>query len=153
MFTGPNSSGKSCFNNIVHPKWLGVYVNADEIEKSLGSRGLLLSDFKVELDDAAFIDDFKTIISIIEVCITTGPKTGLILYRIIYSLSLYTTKNSLHLNTSLFFKGLIWMARTYLSVIRFGINFTHRSKIFLNLYHKTLFCFRRRFHVSLKYCS
>lgn len=60
MFAGPNGSGKSCFNNIVNTKWLGVYVNADEIEKKLKSGGILLSDFKVELDDDTFIDSFKT---------------------------------------------------------------------------------------------
>jgi predicted ABC-type ATPase len=39
MFAGPNGSGKSCFNRIVNPEWLGVYVNADEIEKQLRSGG------------------------------------------------------------------------------------------------------------------
>ena len=61
MFAGPNGSGKSCFNNIVNAKWLGVYINADEIEKNLASVGVLLLDFKVELDDETFLEHFKTI--------------------------------------------------------------------------------------------
>ena len=59
MFAGPNGSGKSCFNHIVDSKWLGVYVNADDIEKQLRSGGISLLDYKVELDDETFIDSFK----------------------------------------------------------------------------------------------
>ena len=44
MFAGPNGSGKSCFNHIVDAKWLGVYVNADDIEKELRSNGISLLD-------------------------------------------------------------------------------------------------------------
>jgi len=61
MFAGPNGSGKSCFNNIVNSKWLGVYVNADEIEKKLTSGGVFLPEFKVELDDGNFVESFKSI--------------------------------------------------------------------------------------------
>jgi len=62
MFAGPNGSGKSCFNNIVNKRWLGVYVNADDLEKQLfeGS-GIRLADFKVELDDSTFLDEFKVV--------------------------------------------------------------------------------------------
>ncbi|MGJ8655252.1 MAG: hypothetical protein ACSHX6_02290 [Akkermansiaceae bacterium] len=59
MFAGPNGSGKSRLNNYVNKKWLGIYVNADEIEKQLPSEGVSLSTFKVELDDDAFIEDFN----------------------------------------------------------------------------------------------
>ena len=55
MFAGPNGSGKSCFNHIVDSKWLGVYVNADDIEKLLRSGGILLSDYKIEIEDEVFI--------------------------------------------------------------------------------------------------
>ncbi len=59
MFAGPNGSGKSRLNNYVHKKWLGVYVNADEIEKQLHENGVLLKDFQVELDDSTFLVGFK----------------------------------------------------------------------------------------------
>lgn len=62
MFAGPNGSGKSCFNNIVNKKWLGVYVNADDIEKQLREdAGIKLVDFKVELDDSTFLEGFKAV--------------------------------------------------------------------------------------------
>lgn len=35
MFAGPNGSGKSTLKDILPPQWLGVYVNADEIEKAI----------------------------------------------------------------------------------------------------------------------
>ena len=59
MFAGPNGSGKSRLNNYVNEKWLGVYVNADEIEKQLRCKGVVLSEFKVDLDDATFLEGFK----------------------------------------------------------------------------------------------
>ena len=34
MFAGPNGSGKSTIKEILPLQWLGVYVNADEMEKS-----------------------------------------------------------------------------------------------------------------------
>ena len=59
MFAVPNGSGKSCFNHIVDSKWLGVYVNADDIEKQLRSGGISLLDYKVKIDDEVFIICFK----------------------------------------------------------------------------------------------
>lgn len=35
IFAGPNGSGKSCFNTMIEPRMLGVYINADEIEKKI----------------------------------------------------------------------------------------------------------------------
>lgn len=39
MFAGPNGSGKSTMKDLLRPEWLGVYVNADEIEKSIHQHG------------------------------------------------------------------------------------------------------------------
>lgn len=48
MFAGPNGSGKSTLKDALKQEWLGVYVNADEIEKILKSEGLInFSDFQV----------------------------------------------------------------------------------------------------------
>lgn len=52
MFAGPNGSGKSTIKDKVaglNPNWLGVYINPDEIEKSIAERGFLdLADFKLK---------------------------------------------------------------------------------------------------------
>lgn len=62
MFAGPNGSGKSCLKSVVNAKWLGVYINADEIEKSLRSEGgISLSSFKVDLPDKTFLEGFEVI--------------------------------------------------------------------------------------------
>ena len=48
MFAGPNGSGKSTIKDMLPPEWLGVYINADDIEKSIRTHGHLnLSDFQV----------------------------------------------------------------------------------------------------------
>lgn len=48
MFAGPNGSGKSTLKEYLPLEWLGVYVNADEIEKQVRlSAGLSLADFGV----------------------------------------------------------------------------------------------------------
>ena len=48
MFAGPNGSGKSTIKEMLLPEWLGIYVNADEIEKTIRRDGLLdLSCFEV----------------------------------------------------------------------------------------------------------
>jgi predicted ABC-type ATPase len=52
VFAGPNGSGKSTIKDNLPPAWLGVYVNADEIEKSARASGSLsLADFKAETDE------------------------------------------------------------------------------------------------------
>lgn len=52
MFAGPNGSGKSTIKDKVaglNPNWLGVYVNPDEIERSIAERGFVdLGDFKLK---------------------------------------------------------------------------------------------------------
>lgn len=48
VFAGPNGSGKSTIKEYLPEAWLGVYVNADEIEKGIRERGFLdLDDFEV----------------------------------------------------------------------------------------------------------
>lgn len=48
MFAGPNGSGKSTMKELLPPQWLGVYVNADEIEVELKRTGSLdLSSFRI----------------------------------------------------------------------------------------------------------
>ncbi|MDB9742011.1 hypothetical protein OAB00_04100 [Akkermansiaceae bacterium] len=46
----------------MNKKWLGIYVNADDIEKQLiEGAGILLTDFKVNLDDTSFLKEFKIV--------------------------------------------------------------------------------------------
>ena len=46
VFAGPNGSGKSTIRDLLHEEWIGVYVNADEIEKVLRrERSIELADF------------------------------------------------------------------------------------------------------------
>ncbi len=40
MFAGPNGSGKSTIKDMLPPERLGVYVNADDIEKAIRPRVL-----------------------------------------------------------------------------------------------------------------
>lgn len=48
MFAGPNGSGKSTIKDMLPAQWLGVYINADDIEKSIRNLVCLnLSDFQV----------------------------------------------------------------------------------------------------------
>lgn len=48
MFAGPNGSGKSTIKETLPPQWLGVYINADEMEKAIRSDGYLsLPSFEV----------------------------------------------------------------------------------------------------------
>ncbi|MDR3413632.1 MAG: zeta toxin family protein [Formivibrio sp.] len=48
MFAGPNGSGKSTFKDDLRPEWLGVYINADEIEKQLRTQAELnLTEFEI----------------------------------------------------------------------------------------------------------
>lgn len=53
MFAGPNGSGKSTLKDTLPPQWLGVYVNADEIEKTIRAQARLnLGDFDVSGQEA-----------------------------------------------------------------------------------------------------
>ena len=55
MFAGPNGSGKSTIKDMLPSEWLGIYINADDIEKSIRASGCLnLSDFQVAANAAEF---------------------------------------------------------------------------------------------------
>lgn len=41
MFAGPNGSGKSTLKDVLPLEWLGIYINPDEIEKTIRRDGLL----------------------------------------------------------------------------------------------------------------
>lgn len=58
MFAGPNGSGKSTMKALLAPELLGVYVNPDDIERSIRATGgrLDLATFGVQ----ASADDFVT---------------------------------------------------------------------------------------------
>lgn len=46
MFAGPNGSGKSTIKDILPDAWLGMYINADDMERSIRAQGFLdLSSF------------------------------------------------------------------------------------------------------------
>lgn len=48
VFAGPNGSGKSTIKHDLPPEWLGVYINADDMEKTIRDHGFLsLADFEV----------------------------------------------------------------------------------------------------------
>lgn len=42
VLAGPNGSGKSTIKGELKPEWIGVFVNADEIERSLRESGGML---------------------------------------------------------------------------------------------------------------
>lgn len=53
MFAGPNGSGKSTLKDILPSEWLGVYVNADEIEKAIGTHASLnLTEYAITAQTA-----------------------------------------------------------------------------------------------------
>jgi len=59
IMAGPNGSGKSTVLKAVYSQFYsGMFVNADEIEKSFKSKGFinLLGDFNLEVDDTAFVE-------------------------------------------------------------------------------------------------
>lgn len=48
VFAGPNGSGKSTILGLLRPEWIGVYVNADDIERQLRQASTLdLSPFQL----------------------------------------------------------------------------------------------------------
>lgn len=61
MFAGPNGSGKSTIKDILPAAWLGVYVNADEIEKSVRATGCLdWAAFGLDVDQAELMSFLQT---------------------------------------------------------------------------------------------
>jgi predicted ABC-type ATPase len=59
VFAGPNGSGKSTIKDMLPPQWLGVYINPDEIEKTLRATGRLdLSGFGIDANRAQGLPEF-----------------------------------------------------------------------------------------------
>ncbi len=59
MFAGPNGSGKSTLNSIISKELLGVYINADEIEKEIKKNDFLdLSSYGIESDEEIVLSFF-----------------------------------------------------------------------------------------------
>lgn len=61
MFAGPNGSGKSTINAVIRPELLGVYINPDEIEKTIRERGdfLDLAHYGVHTSAAEILTFFQ----------------------------------------------------------------------------------------------
>lgn len=54
LFAGPNGSGKSTLKEIIPNEWLGIYINPDEIEKTLRKENYLnFYDFEVTTNKEA----------------------------------------------------------------------------------------------------
>ena len=70
MFAGPNGSGKSTIKKKVesaNPKWLGVYVNPDDIESELRSdRGLNFNEFGLSLSRSRLTDSLSAAPQIVD---------------------------------------------------------------------------------------
>lgn len=59
MFAGPNGSGKSTIKDELLPHWLGVYVNADDIEAEVRANGFMsLDSYGVGTSEAELLDFF-----------------------------------------------------------------------------------------------
>ena len=61
IFAGPNGSGKSTINAVIRPELLGVYINPDEIEKTIRERGnfLDLVSYGVRTTEAEILTFFQ----------------------------------------------------------------------------------------------
>lgn len=60
MFAGPNGSGKSTVKDVLPPEWLGVYLNADDLEKTLGDHGILdPSEYRVRISREEAVDHLR----------------------------------------------------------------------------------------------
>ena len=60
MFAGPNGSGKSTLKTVLRPELLGVYLNADDMERELKRTGsLLLADYSISATEADARDFFN----------------------------------------------------------------------------------------------
>lgn len=61
MFAGPNGSGKSTIKDELLPHWLGVYVNADDIEAEIRTNGFMtLKPYGVETSEAELLGFFAS---------------------------------------------------------------------------------------------
>ncbi len=60
MFAGPNGSGKSTMKSVLQPKFLGFYVNADEIEKEINQTNWFdLRQFDIKCSKSELIDFYN----------------------------------------------------------------------------------------------
>lgn len=60
MFAGPNGSGKSTMKTVLRPELLGVYVNADDIERTIKKEAsLCLSEFDIQSTKKEVLDFFN----------------------------------------------------------------------------------------------
>lgn len=61
MFAGPNGSGKSTINALIRPALLGIYINPDEIEKTIRERGdfLDMASYGVKTTEAEILTFFQ----------------------------------------------------------------------------------------------
>lgn len=60
VFAGPNGSGKSTVKDVLPPEWLGVYLNADDLEKSLRNHGVLdPSHYRVPISRQEALDHLR----------------------------------------------------------------------------------------------
>lgn len=60
MFAGPNGSGKSTFKDDLEPNWLGVYLNADDIEAEIREQGFAsLKPYGVSATQAELLAFFE----------------------------------------------------------------------------------------------
>jgi len=51
IFAGPNGSGKTTLKNVLEKEYLGVYVNADDIEKELKEKELKFDNFHLKVNE------------------------------------------------------------------------------------------------------
>lgn len=64
VFAGPNGSGKSTIQAWLQPEWIGVYVNADDIERELLQSGALdLNAFDLKSAPTALQHDLRAHLS------------------------------------------------------------------------------------------
>jgi len=61
MFAGPNGSGKSTINALIRPALLGIYINPDEIEKTIRERGdfLDMASYGIKTTEAEILTFFQ----------------------------------------------------------------------------------------------
>jgi predicted ABC-type ATPase len=59
MFAGPNGSGKSTLKTIIRPDIVGMYINPDEIEKSISTSGNIdLNCYNISTSTAEILNFF-----------------------------------------------------------------------------------------------
>lgn len=59
MFAGPNGSGKSTIKASINQELIGIYINPDEIEKDVNTKGFLnLLDYNVKTSEKEILDSF-----------------------------------------------------------------------------------------------